>query len=381
MTYATGMPHDVSLYDPSCSSRRVSPQTLYGAVALACSVFVSAWVLDARLVAAPDVHQAPAAASADPKVEEAPAVASATPKPDAASAAAPETIVAAKPDGALLDPAFFLGLPSRSFGQTAMLGPDFAPIPPAPPAKMAEAEDVVPAPMPAALELAQSAPAIPAAAELAQSTPLPVVRPPELRLQASQGSFRTFGRQVAQQTRPAVLPAAPRDNRTFLEKLFGMPQQPSGPVLAYATPEAGVLGRAQSLTSSPVVPYDRWTAIYDIAAHTVYMPDGTRLEAHSGLGERLDDPRYVSQRDRGATPPHVYDLEPRAQPFHGVQALRLNPVGDGGTFGRTGFLAHTYMLGPNGDSNGCVSFKNYDAFLQAYLNGEVKRLAVVARLI
>jgi Protein of unknown function (DUF2778) len=47
---------------------------------------------------------------------------------------------------------------------------------------------------------------------------------------------------------------------------------------------------------------------------------------------------------------------------------------------RTGLLAHTYMLGPNGDSNGCVSFKNYNAFLQAYQNGEVKRLVVVARL-
>jgi hypothetical protein len=38
------------------------------------------------------------------------------------------------------------------------------------------------------------------------------------------------------------------------------------------------------------------------------------------------------------------------------------------------------MLGPNGDSNGCVSFKDYDAFLQAYVRGEVKRLTVVARL-
>jgi hypothetical protein len=41
-------------------------------------------------------------------------------------------------------------------------------------------------------------------------------------------------------------------------------------------------------------------------------------------------------------------------------------------------LAHTYMLGPNGDSNGCVSFKDYDRFLQAYLKGEVQRLVVVA---
>jgi hypothetical protein len=37
------------------------------------------------------------------------------------------------------------------------------------------------------------------------------------------------------------------------------------------------------------------------------------------------------------------------------------------------------MLGPNGDSNGCVSFKDYDAFLRAYQNGKVKRLVVVAR--
>jgi hypothetical protein len=37
------------------------------------------------------------------------------------------------------------------------------------------------------------------------------------------------------------------------------------------------------------------------------------------------------------------------------------------------------MLGPNGDSNGCVSFKTYDVFLRAFQNGEVKRLAVVAR--
>jgi hypothetical protein len=82
---------------------------------------------------------------------------------------------------------------------------------------------------------------------------------------------------------------------------------------------------------------------------------------------------------RGATPPSVYELAPREQPFHGVRALRLKPVG-GGVYGRTGLLAHTYMLGPNGDSNGCVSFKNYNAFLQAYEKGEIRRLVVVARL-
>jgi hypothetical protein len=82
----------------------------------------------------------------------------------------------------------------------------------------------------------------------------------------------------------------------------------------------------------------------------------------------------------GVAPPNVYELEPREQLFHGVQALRLKPVGGGDIYGRTGLLAHTYMLGPNGDSNGCVSFKNYNSFLQAFQNGEVKRLVVVARL-
>ena len=110
------------------------------------------------------------------------------------------------------------------------------------------------------------------------------------------------------------------------------------------------------------------------------MPDGTRLEAHSGLGDRLDDPRYPDEKMHGVTPPNVYDLSLRESPFHGVRALRMIPEDEARTFGRSGLLAHTYMLGPNGDSNGCVSFKNYDAFLQAYLNHEIKRLAVVTRL-
>jgi hypothetical protein len=83
---------------------------------------------------------------------------------------------------------------------------------------------------------------------------------------------------------------------------------------------------------------------------------------------------------RGVTPPNIYNLELREQPFHGVRALRMIPQDERKTFGRSGILAHTYMLGPNGDSNGCVSFKNYDAFLQAFLRQDVKRLAVVTRL-
>jgi hypothetical protein len=110
------------------------------------------------------------------------------------------------------------------------------------------------------------------------------------------------------------------------------------------------------------------------------MPDGSQLEAHSGLGDRLDDPRHADERMHGVTPPNIYGLRLREAPFHGVRALRMIPEDEDKTFGRAGLLAHTYMLGPNGDSNGCVSFKNYDAFLQAYLRNDVKRLAVVTHL-
>jgi hypothetical protein len=125
---------------------------------------------------------------------------------------------------------------------------------------------------------------------------------------------------------------------------------------------------------------DSRTAVYDIAARTVYMPDGTRLEAHSGLGKHRDDPQSVNKKNRGPTPPNVYDLTMRERLFHGVRAIRLNPVAGSAMYGRDGILAHTYMLGPTGQSFGCVSFKDYNKFLQAFLRGEVTRMIVAPRL-
>ena len=122
---------------------------------------------------------------------------------------------------------------------------------------------------------------------------------------------------------------------------------------------------------------DRFTAVYDVSAHTVYLPDGTKLEAHSGLGANRDNPASEKLRDRGTTPQALYKLSPRGALFHGVAALRLTPI-SGNTFGRNGFLAHTYMLKRRGDSNGCVVFRNYPAFLHAYLSGQIKRLEVVS---
>lgn len=153
---------------------------------------------------------------------------------------------------------------------------------------------------------------------------------------------------------------------------------------ASATPVGPSEQRAPSVAlayaPSSTTDADNRTAIYDIAAHTVYMPNGDRLEAHSGLGERLDNPRYVGARNRGPTPPNTYKLSLRERAFHGVRAIRLTPVDEDKMFGRDGMLAHTYMLRARGHSNGCVVFANYQAFLNAYLHGEVDRLVVVAHL-
>jgi hypothetical protein len=136
--------------------------------------------------------------------------------------------------------------------------------------------------------------------------------------------------------------------------------------------------RQASLSSSP--DDQKRTAIYDISAKTVYLPNGRRLEAHSGLGSYMDDARYVHVKREGPTPPNTYRLALRENLFHGVRAIRLIPVGGGDMFGREGILAHHYLLGPNGQSNGCVSFADYPAFLNAYLNGEIDRLVVAERL-
>jgi hypothetical protein len=143
----------------------------------------------------------------------------------------------------------------------------------------------------------------------------------------------------------------------FLQKLFSRKEANANPDM---TPALGA-----------------HTAIYDIEARVVYLPDGEKLEAHSGLGSMMDDPQYASKKARGPTPPNVYDLVLREGSFHGVQAIRLKPVNDDKMYGRDGILAHPYMLGPTGQSFGCVSFKDYPRFLKAFENGEVDRLVVV----
>ncbi|MBR0957596.1 DUF2778 domain-containing protein [Bradyrhizobium japonicum] len=208
--------------------------------------------------------------------------------------------------------------------------------------------------------------------QLASADPAEIVPAPE----AKPKSF-------ADRAKAAVMSiTAPR--QSMVEKLWGK-REPSGALLAYASADASVTASIAPKEQNPMLggapPYERDTAVYDITAKAVYLPDGTRLEAHSGLGSNLDDPRSSKIRMRGVTPPHIYTLKPREALFHGVPALRLTPIGgESAIHGRDGLLAHTFMLGPNGDSNGCVSFRDYYAFLDAYRNKGIRKLAVLARV-
>ncbi len=353
--------------------RRVLQKVLPGAAAVALAGAVGVWALHLREPAAPVA--------------------------DATRLAHPAPVVASKPFADIVIDANLLAeLKRDASSQVASLETappaTYAPIPlpsleafpPVPPAPQVEG-----VPLPPTHE----------GPEIGEA-PLPPPRPPEF------GPLSAPARHPVQPNVATAPPAAPVDNRSIFQKLFGL-GQPSAPAVASVAPASGVANRTVSSApavssasaatenrgagrgplfsfpspfggSAPASGYDRYTAVYDISARVVYLPDGTKLEAHSGLGDALDNPRYVSQRAVGPTPPHLYQLALREGSFHGVQALRLNPIGEGGLYGRAGLLAHPFMLGPNGDSNGCVSFRDYEAFLKAYENGQINKLAVVTRL-
>ncbi|MDU6325287.1 DUF2778 domain-containing protein [Bradyrhizobium sp.] len=188
-------------------------------------------------------------------------------------------------------------------------------------------------------------------------------------------------RAMTERAKAAVLSIA-GERHSIQEKLWGKPENQDGGLLAYASADSNITATmAKDPTRGGRPPYDLSTAVYDISAKAVYLPDGTKLEAHSGLGENLDNPHSEKIKMRGVTPPHIYELKPREALFHGVPALWLNPIGgEDAIHGRNGLLAHTFMLGPNGDSNGCVSFRDYYAFLDAYKNKGIRKLAVLARI-
>jgi hypothetical protein len=195
--------------------------------------------------------------------------------------------------------------------------------------------------------------------------PLPRSRPAVAVLESRPGPA------VADNTNANTDTAARPDDRTLMQKLSDL--LPGKIRLASLSPDA-IFRQGPDLAA---LGYDSQTAVYDITAQAVYLPNGMSLEAHSGMGSLKDDPEHVSVPMAGATPPATYDLKPRERLFHGVQALRMIPVDGTPKLGRSGLLTHSFMLGPNGDSNGCVSIRNYERFLRAYTDGEITRLVVV----
>ncbi|PVE21635.1 hypothetical protein DC522_25640 [Microvirga sp. KLBC 81] len=312
-----------------------------------------------------------------PSVDISGSVASPTPEQSTMAAASAEsdawTLVDPKP----------MGRP-EAFGSAhnAALATTFKPS--SAPRAVASAAPPIPAAQKEPAQPLQPSPGMKAAQADGPPVPLPVPRPAEFRVaKAPQMPKPEMPKLASVPIKTAALqtpPIGPVNEPSFIEKLFGIkPAPPPDNALGYAALGSTTGSIAPGARFSPAPQVGDKTAVYDISAKVVIMPNGERLEAHSGLGDKLDDPRFVHVRMKGATPPGTYILTEREALFHGVRALRMHPVGGSAAiYGRDGILAHTYLLGPNGDSNGCVSFKNYDHFLQAYLRGEVKRLVVVA---
>ncbi len=204
-------------------------------------------------------------------------------------------------------------------------------------------------------------------ATVTDGIPLPRSRPAAADLDAR--SAQALALTTASVPRPA--------DRTLMQKLSDL--MPGRFTLASLTPPGTSLlfNRGPDLAEFG---YDSSTAVYDISAHAVYMPNRTILEAHSGMGALRDDPEHATVPNLGATPPAVYSLKPREAEFHGVAALRMTPAEGSDINGRSGLLVHSFMLGPNGDSNGCISIKDYGQFLKAFNDGEVTRIAVIPSL-
>jgi hypothetical protein len=121
-------------------------------------------------------------------------------------------------------------------------------------------------------------------------------------------------------------------------------------------------------------------AIYDVSSATVYLPDGTKLRAHSGIGKMRDNPRYEHVTMKGPTPAGIYRLSMREKRFYGVEAIRMTSIDGRDPKNRTGLLTHTNLLRGQKGSHGCVAFQNYQPFLKAFKRGQITMLVVVPEL-
>jgi hypothetical protein len=224
------------------------------------------------------------------------------------------------------------------------------------------AEENIPVPAPAPQQQLQAALS---GSALPKDGPLPVIRP----------SFGTDAKPAKPNALAAIAAVAPQKQ--------DKPADEKPTVLAFARPDNPM--RDDSSRPSPSVPAPNWpgigtkVAVYDISGGVVYMPNGTKLEAHSGIGKMRDNPDFTHVSMRGPTPPGTYKLSMRESLFHGVAAIRLTPVDGKAPQGRNGLLAHSFLLRVRGDSHGCVAFAEYDRFLKAFQRGEVTHMVIVPK--
>jgi hypothetical protein len=219
---------------------------------------------------------------------------------------------------------------------------------------------------PAIAEDTQAAPLVGTGSPAVASIGIPL---PRSRPAAADQPAQTSQALALATTAPVTTEAIP--SRPAERSMF---QKFSDMVKTRVTLTSLAVGKAPDLAA---LGYDNETAVYDITAHAVYLPNGTVFEAHSGMGNLRDDPEHVSVPNTGATPPATYSLKPREKDFHGVAALRMTPAEGSDIGGRSGLLVHSYMLGPNGDSNGCISIRDFDRFRKAYDDGQFSHIAVV----
>ena len=368
------------------SSRKVIPQHFLGGVAIAAVVLGCAWTVYSNIFAAGIYPSVSSAAFDAPAIKQSTVIAARPARPtfNEVFASLPQPAPKISAPESVSPSIMFNERFAASAPQGDTLWPSERQIPAT---RMAEASQPVEAPKKASAPKLAEAPkpkeaAAPAPAQVASNVPAPAPKQDDAKASAKAGASV---RDMAQRAKAAVMSIASSDKPSMVEKLWG--KQPShGGLLAYASADASVTASIpNTLAQNPMLggspPYDKQTAVYDIAAKKVYLPDGTVLEAHSGLGAKMDDVRYAHVRMQGVTPPHIYELKPREALFHGVPALRLTPIGgQDKIFNRDGLLAHTYMLGSRGDSNGCISFKDYYAFLDAYRNRGIRRIAVLAKV-
>jgi hypothetical protein len=185
---------------------------------------------------------------------------------------------------------------------------------------------------------------------------------------------------------PSTKPTPPQRPATLASTNESQSSKPSHATLAYAAPgdptdtENGTfsgIGKLFNGSRNGMPSAARGIAVYDISAAVVHMPDGTKLEAHSGIGHRKDNPKHAYVRNLGPTPPNIYKLRMRERLFHGVEAIRMLPHDRAAMKGRDGMLAHTPLLRRSNGSHGCVAFKHYAKFLKAFKAGKVKTMIVV----